>query len=498
MTVTYTLSVAESRLSGFPRLLIKWKGSIYKLLYREMIIFCFFFYLIHLIYHRVLSQNQQRIFNKLSDYCDTYTNFIPLSFVLGFYVTIVVTRWWQQWLAIPWPDKLAMLVSAYLPGIDERSTVIRITLMRYMLAMQGLTFQAISTSIRKRFPTEEDLVKAGLMTYEDLEAYLATVDVYGRWWIPSQWFTSLLMEAYREGKVKHEMFVREIINEMHVFRGNCGSLFAFDWISIPLVYTQTVTIAVYTYFGAKLIGRQYTTISSSNSTATESSQLDFGSSTVNQTNIDPIAFLGTDTTPFTFYIPFFTIAEFFFFMGWLKVAEQLINPFGEDDDDYDCNWILDRNIFVSFIIVDGMHQKHPDLGLPPKPEIVISSQPTMELNQRRASINPHSGSTMNLSVVKQRRPSRNQTPLSWQHRTMSFCVPSDNVFQLTESKQVGGRRRKLSLEENRSFSGKPFKPTNKLQTHVECNEDAEINATENQNCEDEIRLLLNQDETGTD
>ncbi len=118
-----------------------------------------------------------------------------------------------------------------------------------------------------------------------------------------------------------------------------------------------------------------------------------------------------------------------------------------------------------------MHQKHPDLGLPPKPEIVISSQPTMELNQRRASINPHSGSTMNLSVVKQRRPSRsinsinfldslsndklspnleidsnednfninnnslnscsNQTPLSWQHRTMSFCVPSDNVFQLT-------------------------------------------------------------------
>lgn len=27
----------------------------------------------------------------------------------------------------------------------------------------------------------------------------------------------------------------------------------------------------------------------------------------------------------------------------LKVAEQLINPFGEDDDDFDINWLLDRH-----------------------------------------------------------------------------------------------------------------------------------------------------------
>ena len=44
---------------------------------------------------------------------------------------------------------------------------------------------------------------------------------------------------------------------------------------------------------------------------------------------------GTSDVPYyklDFYYPLFLTLQFAFYVGWLKVAETLINPFGEDDD----------------------------------------------------------------------------------------------------------------------------------------------------------------------
>ena len=55
---------------------------------------------------------------------------------------------------------------------------------------------------------------------------------------------------------------------------------------------------------------------------------------------------------YDFYFPLFASLEFIFYVGWLKVAETLINPFGEDDDDFDTNYMVDRNIQFAFLLID--------------------------------------------------------------------------------------------------------------------------------------------------
>lgn len=48
-------------------------------------------------------------------------------------------------------------------------------------------------------------------------------------------------------------------------------------------------------------------------------------------------------------------------MGWLRVAETMLNPFGDDDNDFEVNSLIDFNLQMSYLIVDEMHNEHPEL-----------------------------------------------------------------------------------------------------------------------------------------
>lgn len=45
----------------------------------------------------------------------------------------------------------------------------------------------------------------------------------------------------------------------------------------------------------------------------------------------------------------------------LQLGEQLINPFGDDDEDFELNWIIDRHLKVSFLGVDILNSDPPPL-----------------------------------------------------------------------------------------------------------------------------------------
>ena len=60
-----------------------------------------------------------------------------------------------------------------------------------------------------------------------------------------------------------------------------------------------------------------------------------------------VNFVGYDTATIVYFpFPLFTVLEFIFYFGWLRIAEVLINPFGDDDDDFDINYIVDRNFQI--------------------------------------------------------------------------------------------------------------------------------------------------------
>ncbi|KAM8908168.1 bestrophin-3-like isoform 2-T2 [Spinachia spinachia] len=332
MTVTYSSKVANATFFSFHRLLLRWRGSIYKLLYREFVAFLALYTGLSVVYRLVLADHQKRLFEKLSMYCDKYAEQIPVTFVLGFYVTLVVNRWWHQFVNLPWPDRLMVLISSCVRGKDAHGRLLRRTLVRYVNLTSLLIFRSVSTAVCKRFPTMDHVVEAGFMTAEERKVFENIRSPHLKYWIPVVWFSNLASKARQEGRIQDSMELQNLLNEMNHFRTWCSTLFGYDWVGVPLVYTQVVTLAVYTFFFACLIGRQF---------------------------LDPAQ--GYHGHDLDLYVPVFTLLQFFFYCGWLKVAEQLINPFGEDDDDFEANWIIDRNLQVSLLAVDEMHMNLPPM-----------------------------------------------------------------------------------------------------------------------------------------
>ncbi|XP_014467642.1 PREDICTED: bestrophin-4-like [Dinoponera quadriceps] len=333
MTVSYQYEVASSTSGGFTRLLFMWRGSLYKLIYRELLLYLILFGTMSALYRHVFTISQKKEFEKVVLYCDILIKSIPLSFVLGFYVSYVAQRWWKQYKAIPWPDKVMHLVALYITGNDEYSRMLRRSLMRYLNLSLILVLRSISSAVKRRFPTLEHVVDSGFMTTLELELYQSVPSVeFNTYWIPCTWFINLLKEARMNHRLPDAQGLKIIMEEFNEFRTKCGLLWSYDWVSIPLVYTQVVTLVTYSFFAVALIGRQHI----------DGVEKEF------QLMIDK-------------YLPIFTILQFFFFMGLLKVAEQLINPFGDDDEDFELNWMIDRHIKVSYLGVDTLMNRCPPL-----------------------------------------------------------------------------------------------------------------------------------------
>ena len=91
MTVTYLQHIQTSGNSGFLSLLLLWKGSVWKGIWKNLAVWIILWYIIQSIYQIVLTRNTNAslkdTFEEVCMFFEANEDNIPLAFILGFYVT---------------------------------------------------------------------------------------------------------------------------------------------------------------------------------------------------------------------------------------------------------------------------------------------------------------------------------------------------------------------------------------------------------------------------
>lgn len=124
------------------------------------------------------------------------------------------------------------------------------------------------------------LFLSGLMTSEELRHLEDLPSPHNKFWVPCMWFVSLALRARTEGRINNDVALTAIltvglhvlsvcgpehlhyvkilcsetcffaclalfflsVQELNSLRAKCMKLYGYDWISLPLVYTQVSLI----------------------------------------------------------------------------------------------------------------------------------------------------------------------------------------------------------------------------------------------------------------
>ena len=118
----YKDTTKEFSLTG--HLFHMWKGSCYKLLWPNLSLWLFLYIFLSIIYRFIIFDDprSRQLFEIICIYCGRFSNLIPITFLTGFYVNQVVSRWWDQFMSLPWPDQLAIKLVNFCPG-TVRNTI---------------------------------------------------------------------------------------------------------------------------------------------------------------------------------------------------------------------------------------------------------------------------------------------------------------------------------------------------------------------------------------
>jgi len=287
-----------------------WSRSLPAHIGLELALYIGLYYIIHIIYQFGLDEKSVKKFEDLVDYFNESLSTISkdLTFLLGFYVSQIVRRWWDRYKLLPWPDSLVLLSHGLVDYQAEKSVEFFKTIMRYSMLSYILCIRRISKALRKMFPSNQSLVETRVATKKELNLLESQGDLGRVWWIPLSWSMTMIRNSKENKFIPSDQKI--LIDNIAKFQVGLEKVDDQDHIILPPLYKQVVKFAVYVYFALSLIGSQ-------------------------EVNKDAYTF-----------IPIFLVLKFIFFFGWLEVAEAIANPFGNDDDDFQICELVSRHLWA--------------------------------------------------------------------------------------------------------------------------------------------------------
>ena len=170
-----------------------------------------------------LDKAQQKTFEALARWCGKMYSELPLTFLLGFYVSLVVKRWWEQYCFLPWPDSLALSLRGHIRGGEdlEQNRVMRRTVLRYCLLSYILCIRRVSSRLRRRFPSTQEIINSGLMRPDEAARIgeERSWEMYdSNWGMPIKWSNDILYKGLKKGNLEEPMGYNIILNDIKAFR----------------------------------------------------------------------------------------------------------------------------------------------------------------------------------------------------------------------------------------------------------------------------------------
>lgn len=135
---------------------------------------------------------------------------------------------------------------------NETGRLMRRSIMRYAVLAYVVTLMRISLRVKRRFPSLQHLVDAGLMTESEKKIFekMDGKSPMSKYWMPLVWATNIINRARKQEIIATDHIVQTLLMELSDIRRRLGALIGYDTVCVPLVYTQ-VCIVVAQYYWYK-------------------------------------------------------------------------------------------------------------------------------------------------------------------------------------------------------------------------------------------------------